>query len=270
MINWNFNYIESNLNRPGPILSTQVFYLLVGGGGGGNITAGVPNVSGEGGEVVTGVLDVTHLDTLEYTIGWGGRGFVTAVGGGVTATSSSLSYPSKAISVSAAGGRGGFSSACSTIYPCNAGDGSGWVDPSYTAYWGMDGGITDGGFDGWGGGKVTPPTGQPITWPWDDEGQGTVRNSNAYNHTGGGGGVGSGRGGFGAQGMAAFSIYDPRDVFEIVLTTPSRKGGDQLDNAYPVRDSDNAFVFRNSNGYKIWYVTYTDGVGTFQVLGKRD
>jgi hypothetical protein len=270
-MNLNYNFIDSQLNRPGPLLITNVYYLLVGGGAGGdNQDGGGSNIPGQGGGVLEGFIPVKHLTSFDFTIGHGGRGDQgDGINGPIDGTDSTIVYSTDSLNLIASGGLATTGPSCPTNFPCDGVNVTTWPDTTYDDYWGMDGGTWATTLTPWGGGKKLPPD-ISIDWPYADQGNIPAQTYHAYNHTGGGGASNQFNGGNGAQGMAAFAVYDPRNRFDIVLTTPSRKGGNFTTDPYPVRDSDDAFTQRLVNGWKIWYVTYTDGTGNFVINGKND
>jgi hypothetical protein len=81
MLNLNLNTVQSNLNRPGPITTQQIFYALIGGGGGGSQAGGN---GGQGGQIITSSFIITHTDSCFITeIGQGGLGGLTVSGNNV-------------------------------------------------------------------------------------------------------------------------------------------------------------------------------------------
>ena len=98
MINRNVNTLNANLNRPGPILSNTIHYMVIGGGAGGDRV----DFSGPGGEFITGSVDVAHLSTLTFQVGKGGIGGLANTS--TNGATSSLDYTPLSLSVNAAGG----------------------------------------------------------------------------------------------------------------------------------------------------------------------
>jgi len=276
MINYNFNYIESSLKRPGPITSNTVFYMVIGGGAGGEYSPAYTGNSGQGGEFITGSVDVLHTTAIDFEVGKGGNG-----GGGTPSTpiaptngeTSSLSYTPASLSLGAAGGL--INVASCPIDPsagtigCN-GKGPWSIEESSISQWAFDGGSQNGATNGYGGGRNTP-TFTDYEYPFTHYNWGSNTTTDGYNFTGAGGGAhdrsgtptpGSGDGGgFGGYGMVAFAFFDPREKVDVNITLPSRDG--LLEPVSP-------YTYKLYNGYRIWYMQRANGAGSFQILGNRN
>lgn len=261
MINYNFNYIESSLKRPGPITSNTVYYMVVGGGAGGEYSAGYTGNPGQGGEFITGSVDVLHTTTIDFTSGAGGTG-----GGGTPSspiaptngTASTLSYTPASLSVSAAGGL--IDVASCPIDPswgtigCNGKGPWAIANPSISK-WGFTGGSQNGAFNGLGGGRNPLPT-ILYEYPFPHVNWGSDTTTDGYNFTGAGGaahaipgtpGAGGG-GGFGGYGIVALAFYDPKEKIDVnIVSSP--------------------YTYELYNGYRTWYLR---GGGSFQILGNKN
>lgn len=271
MINYNFNYIESSLKRPGPITTNTVFYMVIGGGAGGEYSSAYTGNPGQGGEFITGSVDVLHTTTIDFQLGKGGIG-----GGGTPSTptqptngeTSSLSYSPASLSVSAVGGL--INVASCPIDPsfgtigCNGKGGWDIIDPTYSQ-WAFTGGSQDGATNGFGGGRNTP-TYTDYEYPFTHYNWGSNTTTDGYNFTGAGGGAHSTagtppNGGYGGYGMVALAFFDPNDKIDVNITLPSRDG--LLEPVSP-------YTYQTYNGYRIWYMHRANGPGSFQILGNKN
>ncbi len=137
MINLNVNRIEARLNRPGPNLFTDVYYVVIGGGKGGLRLDGP---GGQSGEFKQGSFLMEHGTTATYTVGRGGLGTdSTTLGLSGSTTGSAISYPNNSLTVPSLPSRCVADPGTRTIYPNNV-SGS-WVhDPSEYNLWAQDGG----------------------------------------------------------------------------------------------------------------------------------
>ena len=276
MINYNFNYIESSLKRPGPITSNTVYYMVVGGGAGGEYSNAYTGNSGLGGFFQTGSVDVEHTTTIDFQIGKGGNGGGGTGGSPIAPTNgetSSLSYSPASLSVAAPGGY--INVASCPVDPsygtigCNGKGGWEMDLPTYSEY-AFTGGSQDGAANGYGGGRNTP-TYTAYSYPFTHYNWGSNTTTDGYNFTGAGGGAhsrvgtptpGSGDGGgFGGYGLVALAFLDPNEKIDVNITLPSRDG--LLEPVSP-------YLYRTYNGYRIWYFFRANGAGSFQVLGNKN
>jgi hypothetical protein len=236
MLNLNLNTVQSNLNKPAPITTAEIYYALIGGGGGGDqrgtntgACAGGPSLipggkGGQGGQIITSSFIITHTDSCFITeISQGGLGGLVVSGinvrfgqsgSGVT----TLEYQSSSLN-EASGGLGGImtntgSQAGGTILPLqlNPTPGSGIQAGNATAGFCEPNSIQGQQGQGFGGG------GFGATYQGD-------------------------AGGVGTNGAVILSFFDPRNIYTYA--------GDYDEEFY-------------TNGYRIFYYYST---GFFQFIG---
>lgn len=259
MINRNVNTLNANLNRPGPILSNTIHYMVIGGGAGGDRVA----FSGPGGEFITGSVDVAHLSTLTFQVGKGGIAGDGTPNTSTNGATSSLDYTPLSLSVNAAGGVAhiGVPNSGSVV----GGNAKGpWdITPQYFG-WAEDGGNTIGAATGFGGGVTGGTPTHSGSFPFPNSIQ-DADQRNAYNFSGGGGASDDSTPGDGGNGMVALALYDPRDIFETVVVDPDYDGNPPP----PAPDLTAGHYFVETGGYKVWFFTHTASTGSFTLLGRR-